>query len=220
VVIIPKFKEIFQALEGELPWLTQLLIDTSYILVNYTAWVIAGIVGLVFAYKRINHTREGKHFFDRMKLRIPIIGKLFRKTAIVRFSGTLATLITSGVPILQAIDIVRETSGNEVVTRAMDRVYTSVRDGETIHEPLARCKVFPPLVVHMVAVGEETGAIDQMLEKVAEAYEREVEDTVNALTSILEPIMIVFLGALVGVIVVALYLPLFTIPTLINRNAG
>lgn len=218
VVIIPKFKEIFDQLNGKLPWLTQKLIDLSYVLVHQTVWVLLGIFGVAMIIRKINQTKEGKLLFDHLKLKMPIIGQLFRKTAIVRFAGTLATLITSGVPILQAIDIVRETSGNAVITRAMDNVYNSIRDGESIHDPLSKCKVFPPLVVHMVAVGEETGAIDQMLQKVAEAYEREVEDTVNALTSILEPIMIVFLGAIVGVIVVALYLPLFTIPTLIGRE--
>ena len=122
------------------------------------------------------------------------------------------------MPILQAIDIVRDTSGNEVIARAMEKVYQSVKDGETINEPLRAAKVFPPLVIHMVAVGEETGAIDQMLTKVAEAYEREVEDTVDALTSILEPILMVFLGAIIGTIVIALYLPLFTLPSLIPSS--
>ena len=150
--------------------------------------------------------------FDSIKLKLPVFGDLFLKNSIVRFAGTLATLITSGVPILQALDIVRESSGNEVIARCMEKVYQSVKDGETIHEPLRQAKIFPPLVYHMVAVGEETGAIDHMLNKVAEAYEREVEDTVNALASILEPLMIVCLGALVGFIVIALYLPLFTIP--------
>jgi type IV pilus assembly protein PilC len=145
-----------------------------------------------------------------------VFGTLLRKVAIARFASTLATLVTSGVPILQALDIVRDTSGNEVIARAMDKVYQSVKDGETIHEPLKACPVFPPLVVHMVAVGEETGAIDQMLNKVSEAYEREVDDTVEALTSILEPVLIVGLGAIVGVIVVALYLPLFSIPNAIK----
>ena len=218
IVIIPKFKEIFDQLGGELPWLTQQLINASYILAHQTIWVILGIAAIVWGIRKINGTKEGKYFFDRTKLKLPVFGQLFRKIAIVRFAGTLATLITSGVPILQAIDIVRETSGNEVITRAMNEVYNSIKDGETIHEPLSRCKVFPPLVVHMVAVGEETGAIDQMLNKVAEAYEREVDDTVNALTSILEPVLIVFLGAIVGVIVVALYLPLFNIPKLVGKD--
>ncbi len=219
IVIIPKFKDIFDQLGAELPWLTQLLIDASWLLAHRTPWVILGVVAIYFIVKKINETKEGKYFFDRAKLKLPVFGDLLRKSAIVRFASTLATLITSGVPILQALDIVRETSGNEVITRAMDQVYNSVKDGETIHEPLSKCKVFPPLVVHMVAVGEETGAIDQMLIKVAEAYEREVDDTVSALTSILEPVLIVFLGAIVGVIVVALYLPLFNIPKIIGKDS-
>ena len=219
LVIIPKFKEIFDQLGAELPFLTQLLVDLSYIIANRTIWVVLAIAAVWFIFKKINQTKEGKYFFDRLKLRLPVFGDLFRKIAITRFASTLATLITSGVPILQALDIVRETSGNEVLTRAMDTVYNSVKDGETIHEPLSKCKVFPPLVVHMVAVGEETGAIDQMLIKVAEAYEREVDDTVNALTSIIEPVLIVFLGAIVGVIVVALYLPLFNIPKVIGQES-
>mgnify|MGYP002684806403 FL=1 len=140
------------------------------------------------------------------------------KVAISRFADTLSTLINAGVPILQALDIVRDTSGNEVITRAMEKVYSSVKDGETIHEPLAESKVFPPLVIHMVAVGEETGAIDHMLTKVAEAYEREVNDMVNALTSIMEPLLIVFLGVIIGSIVVALYLPYFMIPSIIGKD--
>lgn len=218
LVILPKFKDIYDQLGADLPMLTQVLVDASYVIANYWYWVIAGMVAVWFVYKKINETREGKFVFDTIKLRLPVFGELLRKIAIVRFAGTLATLITSGVPILQAIDIVRETSGNEVITRAMDQVYTSVKEGETIHEPLARCKVFPPLVVHMVAVGEETGAIDQMLQKVAEAYEREVDDTVNALTSIIEPVLIVFLGVIVGFIVVALYLPLFNIPKIVGKE--
>lgn len=216
--IIPKFKDIFDQLGGDLPFLTQLLIDASWVLGHRAPWVLLGIGVFYYICKRIYATKEGKLYIDTFQLKVPVFGQLFRKTAIVRFSSTLATLITSGVPILQAIDIVRETSGNEVITRAMDSVYTSIKDGESIHEPLSRCKVFPPLVVHMVAVGEETGAIDQMLIKVAEAYEREVDDTVNALTSILEPVLIVFLGAIVGVIVVALYLPLFNIPKLVGKD--
>lgn len=216
VTIIPKFQDIFAQLGGDLPWLTQMLIDASYILLHRTPWVILGVILIVVIYRQINKTKEGKFVFDTLKLKIVVFGPLLRKIAITRFAGTLATLIHAGVPILQALDIVRDTSGNEVVARAMDKVYNSVKDGDTIHEPLSRCPVFPPLVVHMVAVGEETGAIDLMLIKVAEAYEREVDDTVNALTSILEPVMIVVLGMIVGVIVVALYLPLFNIPKLIK----
>jgi type IV pilus assembly protein PilC len=217
VFIVPKFKDIYDQLGAELPGPTQILVDAGNILANQTHWVIIGLVLLFFIFKKINSTKEGKYRIDQVKLKVPVFGQLFRKTAIVRFSGTLATLITSGVPILQALDICRETSGNEVVTRALNDVYDSVKEGESIHEPLSKCKVFPPLVVHMVAVGEETGAIDQMLTKVSEAYEREVDDTVNALTSILEPVLIVFLGVIVGAIVIALYLPLFNIPKIVGK---
>lgn len=217
VFIVPKFKDIYDQLGAELPGPTQMLVTAGNILMNQTIWVVLGLVLFFFIFKKINATKEGKLVIDRMKLKVPVFGQLFRKTAIVRFSGTLSTLITSGVPILQALDICRETSGNEVVTRALNDVYDSVKEGESIHEPLSKCKVFPPLVVHMVAVGEETGAIDQMLTKVAEAYEREVDDTVNALTSILEPVLIVFLGVIVGAIVIALYLPLFNIPKIVGK---
>ena len=213
IYIVPRFEDIYQQLGADLPLPTQWLVEASFLLVNRTPFVIVGLILAYVIYKKINDTRDGQYFFDRIKLEILVFGPLLQKMAITRFAGTLATLIHSGVPILQALDIVRDTSGNEVVARAMDQVYASVKDGDTIHEPLSRCWIFPPLVVHMVAVGEETGAIDLMLIKVAEAYEREVDDTVNALTSILEPVMIVALGAIVGIIVVALYLPLFEIST-------
>ena len=216
IMIIPKFEAIFKELGAELPWITQMLVDLSFILVNRIWIPILIIVALVVFYVQMNKYPKTKYVMDRTKLKMPVFGDLFRKIAITRFAATLSTLINAGVPILQSLDIVRDSSGNEVITRAMVKVYQSVKDGETIHEPLSECDVFPPLVVHMVAVGEETGAIDHMLTKVAEAYEREVDDTVAALTSILEPVLIVFLGALVGVIVVALYMPLFTIPKLIK----
>ncbi|MCB2154745.1 type II secretion system F family protein [bacterium] len=215
--IIPKFVGIFEQLGAELPGLTMLLVRASDILLHKTWMIVLFAVAVWFIFKKINGTRDGKYVIDKITMKIPVLGSLVQKVAITRFAGTLATLITSGVPILQALDIVRDTSGNEVISRAMEQVYQSVKDGESIHEPLAECEVFPPLVVHMVAVGEETGAIDQMLTKVAEAYEREVDDTVNALASILEPIMIVFLGAIVGLIVIALYLPLFSIPKVVGN---
>jgi len=216
--IIPRFAAIFQQLGAELPAPTQMLVTTSYILTNHGIWVLVGLVALIIIYKKINKTSGGKLLFDKLKLKVPSIGELLRKIAIARFADTLSTLINSGVPILQSLDIVRETSGNEVISRAMEKVYANVKEGETIHEPLAESKVFPPLVIHMVAVGEETGAIDHMLLKVAEAYEREVNDTVNALTSILEPLLIVFLGVIIGTIVIALYLPYFTIPKVVGRE--
>jgi type IV pilus assembly protein PilC len=216
IKIIPKFEDIFGQLGGALPMPTQILIDASRILIHQAYIPLGIIVFVVVLFKQLKKNPSTKYVLDRVALKMPVFGSLFRKLAIARFAGTLATLINAGVPILQALDIVRDSSGNEVIARAMAKVYQSVKDGETIHEPLAECYVFPPLVVHMVAVGEETGAIDLMLNKVAEAYEREVDDTVNALTSILEPVMIVFLGAIVGAIVVCLYLPLFDIPNQIK----
>lgn len=214
--IMPKFVDIFQQLGAELPWLTQQLVNASHVLLHETWKIIVGVIIIVLIYRQINSNKKGKLFLDRTKMRIPVLGDLIKKVAIARFAGTLATLVTSGVPILQSLDIVRDTSGNEVIALAMDKVYNSVKEGDSIHEPLSECYVFPPLVVHMVAVGEETGAIDQMLNKVAEAYEQEVDNTVDALTSILEPILIVFLGVIVGTIVVALYLPLFSIPKVVK----
>ncbi|MCX7765707.1 MAG: type II secretion system F family protein [Candidatus Sumerlaeia bacterium] len=220
IKIIPKFREIFEQLGAkELPKITEILIKASWILAHRAYIVVGGIIVLYLIYRKLNKTRSGKFVFDSIKLKLPVFGDLLLKIAIQRFAGTLSTLITAGVPILQSLDIVRETSGNEVIARAMEKVYQSVKDGETIHEPLRDAKVFPPLVYHMVAVGEETGAIDQMLTKVAEAYEREVDDTVNALASILEPLMIVCLGGLVGFIVIALYMPLFTIPKILGKES-
>lgn len=216
IVIMPKFADIFAQLGAELPALTRGLIRASEILVNQTIFVVMGIAAFVFTIVKINGTKQGKFIFDNIKLKLPILGSLVQKAAIARFAGTMATLITAGVPILQTLDIVRDSAGNEVISRAMEEVYQSVKDGESIHEPLSHCKIFPPLVYHMVAVGEETGAIDQMLQKVAEAYEREVEDMVDGLTALLEPLLIVSLGAIVGLIVVALYLPLFSLPKAIK----
>jgi type IV pilus assembly protein PilC len=215
--IIPKFADMFAQLGGQLPLPTQILVNASHILIYQSYLVVIAVALIVVFFKWVNKNPKRKYYLDAYKLRMPIFGDLFRKIAIARFASTLSTLINAGVPILQALDIVRDSSGNEVVSRAMADVYQSVKDGETIHEPLSKCPVFPPLVVHMVAVGEETGAIDQMLTKVAEAYDREVDDTVNALTSIMEPVLIVFLGTIVGGIVIALYLPMFNLPKLIGN---
>jgi type IV pilus assembly protein PilC len=216
IKIIPRFVDIFRQLGADLPTPTLILVNISKAVTEHFIAVGLGVIALVVVVKQINKTKQGKYFFDSSKLKLPVFGTIFLKVAIVRFAGTLSTLINAGVPILQAIDIVRETSGNEVISRAMEQVYNSIKDGETIHEPMREAKVFPPLVCHMVAVGEETGAIDQMLSKVAEAYEREVDDTINALTSIIEPVLIVILGVIVGSIVICLYLPLFTIPKIIK----
>lgn len=216
VKIIPEFIAIFEQLGAELPAPTMVLVHASNFLINDWWKGILGIIAFYILVKKIYATKTGKFLMDYYKLKLPVFGTLFQKAAVARFASTLGTLITAGVPILQALDIVRDSSGNEIIARAMDKVYQSVKDGETIHEPLSQCPVFPPLVYHMIAVGEETGAIDQMLNKVAEAYEQEVDDMVDGLTTLMEPILIVVLGAIVGGIVIALYLPLFDLPNHID----
>ncbi|KPL11353.1 hypothetical protein AMJ85_03715 [candidate division BRC1 bacterium SM23_51] len=216
IKIIPRFVDIFTQLGAELPTPTLILVTIANTVQHHFIIVLLCIGAVIFAIRQINRTKGGKYFFDSTKLNLPVLGTIFKKIAIVRFAGTFSTLINAGVPILQSIDIVRDTSGNEVIARAMEQVYDSIKDGESIHEPMREAKIFPPLVIHMIAVGEETGAIDQMLTKVAEAYEREVDDTISALTSIIEPILIVILGCVVGSIVICLYLPLFTIPKIIK----
>ncbi len=210
--IIPKFVDIFNQLGAELPLPTQVLVNLSELLRTDWWLLIVVPVSIIIIYKQLNKYDVTRYYVDKIKLKLPVFGDLILKVSIARFAETLATLITSGVPILQSLDIVRETAGNEVVSRSLIKVHQSIKDGETIHEPMKESKVFPPIVYHMVAVGEETGAIDVMLQKVAEAFQREVDDTVNALTSIMEPLLIVFLGVLVGGIVIALYLPLFDLP--------
>ena len=156
-------------------------------------------------------SKQVKHVFDRIILRVPLVGDLIVKVSVARFSRTLGTLITSGVPILQALKITRETISNEVVQNAVDKVYDSVQDGGTIAAPLDACKVFPPMVVNMIDVGEETGALDSMLIKVADIYDAEVEMAVEAMLSLLEPAIILILGGIIGFIVISLYLPIFSL---------
>lgn len=215
--VIPQFVGIFDQLGADLPLPTMVLVKASEYL--KTDWWVLFVIPIVIwlFFKTLNKYKTTRYYLDAAKLKMPIFGDLVLKVSISRFADTLSTLITSGVPILQSLDIVRETAGNEVISESLMKVHQSIKDGETIHEPMKASKVFPPIVYHMVAVGEETGAIDVMLLKVAEAYTREVNDTVNALTSILEPVMIVFLGALVGGIVIALYLPLFDMPNHIGK---
>ena len=172
---------------------------------------VATIIGVVVAFillKLLIKTKIGRKIFDKMKLHLPVLGPVISKVAIARFTRTLGTLISSGVPILQALNIVKETSGNVIVSNAVGAVHESVKEGETITAPLEASKVFPPMVISMVDVGEQTGALPEMLMKIADNYEEEVDNAVSAMTSLLEPIMIVFLAVIVGSIVIALFLPL------------
>jgi type IV pilus assembly protein PilC len=214
--VVPRFQEFWDEAGAELPGPTQILVTASEIIRNKALAVVLFVAALGIFYRNINNTDRGKFILDTVKLRLPVFGTLIQKAAVARFARTFGTLLDTGVPILQSLVIVKDTSGNEVVARAMVDIHNSIREGETVSEPMRQHSVFPPLVVHMIAVGEETGAIDQMLVKVAEAYEREVDSTVEGLTSLLEPLLIVMLGIIIGFIVIALYLPLFNIGDIIQ----
>lgn len=215
VFIVPKFEVIFHDLLGDkpLPPATRLVIGASGFAQNHGLVILGVVVAAVTLYKFIGRTRRGRLAIDTFKLRMPLFGNLNRKTAISRFARTLGTLVTSGVPILQALNITRETAGNAAIARAISHVHDSVKEGESIVQPLEASRVFPPMVVSMVDVGEETGKLPEMLLKVAEVYDDEVDNAVAALTSMLEPIMIVFLAVIVGTIVLALFTPLISIIT-------
>jgi len=215
VFIVPKFETIFHDLLGNkpLPPVTTFVINVSGFMKNHGLVLLAAVVAVVFLYKFIGRTRAGRLAIDSFKLRMPLFGNLNRKTAISRFARTLGTLVTSGVPILQALNITRETAGNAAIARAISQVHDSVKEGESIVQPLEASRAFPPMVVSMIDVGEETGKLPEMLLKVADVYDDEVDNAVAALTSMLEPIMIVFLAVIVGTIVLALFTPLISIIT-------
>jgi type IV pilus assembly protein PilC len=214
--IIPTFKSLYADLGGTLPIPTRFLLATSDIFRRFLPFLLPMFgVGVYFLKKYID-TDKGRHQWDAFKLKIPIFGELFRKVAMSRMSRTLGTLLRSGVPVLQSLQITKETTGNRIVADAIEDVENSVRQGESLARPLGRHKVVPPMVTQMLAVGEETGAVDTMLEKVADFYDSEVDATVDALTSLIEPILIVMLGAVVGGILISLYLPMFKIVDLIQ----
>jgi type IV pilus assembly protein PilC len=206
--VIPKFQEMFLDFKVELPQMTKMLIGFSHWMrVNYLFVLLSPIV-LLIAVVLIRKNRGGRYVVDLVKMRIPIFGIIISKSAISRFCRTLGTLIASGVPILEALNIVRDTTGNEVVARAISRVHDSIREGETVADPLRQSRVCDDMVVNMIDVGEETGDLDKMLVKVADAYDEDVDNMVASMVSILEPILIVGLGCCVGFVVISLFLPL------------
>ncbi|GAB4173921.1 MAG: type II secretion system F family protein [Terrimicrobiaceae bacterium] len=213
VFIVPKFEAIFADMLGgkPLPALTQFVIGASNFVKDNVLLILGGLVVLVIGYIFASKTPQGSAVLDQIKLKAPLFGDLTRKSAISRFSRTLGTLVTSGVPILQALNITRETAGNVVIANAITKVHDSVKEGESIVQPLEASGVFPPMVISMIDVGEETGQLPEMLLKIAEVYDDEVDNAVSGLTSLLEPIMIVFLAVVVGTIVIALFLPLISI---------
>jgi type IV pilus assembly protein PilC len=225
--IVPKFKEMFAEMEGaELPVISRIVFNTSdfmirssFILPN-AVWLFLLLMLLAFLFNAWGRTKGGRMAIDSMKLKLPIFGDIQRKSAIARFSRTLGTLVTSGVPILQALNITRDTAGNVVVSEAIDKVHEAVKEGESIVTPLQGSGVFPAMVISMVDVGEETGQLPEMLLKIADVYDDEVDNAVTALTSILEPVMIVILALVVGSVVFALFLPLIKIIQTMGQGAG
>src|SRR5436190_21170890 len=213
VFIVPKFEAIFHDMLGDrpLPVITTFVINVSKMVQNHWLVIIGGIVAAPAAYRFVARTRGGKSVIDRFMLQLPLFGDLNRKTAISRFTRTLGTLVTSGVPILQALNITRETAGNAVIANAISQVHDSVKEGESIVQPLEASRAFPPMVISMIDVGEETGQLPEMLLKIANVYDDEVDNAVAGITAALEPIMIVFLAVIVGTIVLALFTPLISI---------
>ena len=213
VFVIPKFELVFKdMLEGQsLPAFTDFVLSVSRAIAGHFVVALISIVSFFIALKLFTRTRFGRRLFDRLKLNFPILGPVISKVAISRFTRTLGTLVSSGVPILQALTIVKETSGNVIVADAVSSVHESVKEGETITAPLEASNVFPPMVISMVDVGEQTGALPEMLMKIADTYDDEVDNAVSAMTSLLEPIMIVILAVIVGSIVIALFLPLISL---------
>lgn len=216
IFVVPTFAAMFQNLGGELPLPTQILVAMSNGLkTGGPVLLVLCVVGYV-VWHRVKHTERVRGFLDPLKLKLPVFGGLFQKIAISRFTRNLGTMVASGVPILQSLDIVADTTGNIVVREAVRDIQNSVRNGESLSAPLANHKVFPAMVVQMMAVGEDTGALDTMLHKISDFYDQEVESTADALASLIEPLMIAFLGGIIGAMIIALYMPIFKIFDLIK----
>jgi type IV pilus assembly protein PilC len=209
VFVIPVFEDMFKSFGSALPGPTQIVVNMSRFLKGNIHWVLIAIGGLVYGFKRYRSTTSGRKQTDTLFLKLPIFGNLLKKTAVARFTRTLGTMISSGVPILDALEIVAKTAGNVVIEEIIYEVRGSIAEGQTIAEPLSENDIFPGMVIQMIAVGEATGALDSMLEKIADFYDEEVDAAVAALTSMLEPLLMVFLGGSIGGLVIAMYLPIF-----------
>lgn len=217
IFVIPTFSKMFTQFGGTLPIPTQIVIGMSKFLAGIGGLMLLGmLIAFIVALVQFRRTEKGKYITDRILLKLPIFGKLLNKVAVAKFTRTLGTLVSSGVPILEGLDITAKTSGNKVIEYSVQEVKKSVTGGKTLSEPLSKAKVFPPMVTHMIAVGESTGALDSMLAKIADFYDEEVDQAVNNLTAMMEPLLMVFLGGAVGFIVIAMYLPIFKLITLIK----
>lgn len=210
--VLPVFQGIFEGMGGDLPDFTKMLIQLSQLMRSWWMVAFAALCAAgAYFFKQWVATPAGRYTFDGWSLRVPVFGDVIRKVAVARFTRTFGTLIHSGVPMLTALDVVKETAGNAVLSRGVEEIHKEVRQGGTLSKPMSKFPLFPPMVVQMVAVGEETGKLDEMLDKVADFYDDEVANSVEALTSVLEPILVVFVGGIVGSVVVGMYLPIFTI---------
>jgi type IV pilus assembly protein PilC len=209
IFIIPTFAKMFSDFGGELPLPTKIVLGLSDFLIGFWWAILLAIIGGIFMLARYYSTENGKRVIDSMMLKVPVIGDVLLKGSVARFTRTLGTLISSGVPILSGLEITAKTAGNKVISEAIMQARASIREGETVSAPLKTSGVFPPMVVQMISVGEQTGALDEMLTKIAVFYESEVDTAVDTLTSIIEPVMIVVMGGIVGGMVVAMYLPMF-----------
>lgn len=216
--VIPVFAGLFRDAGAPLPPMTLAVIALSDFVKHYFHWIVLGVILLVLSVRQIRKTAKGRHLFDRMLLRLPVFGILIRKVAVARFSRTLGTMLASGIPILDALDIVASTAGNTVIEKALQAARISISQGNSISEPLFATKVFPPMVIHMIAVGENSGALDSMLDKIADFYDEEVDVAVESLTSLLEPMLIVFLGVTIGALLIAMYLPIFQLADVVSRG--
>jgi type IV pilus assembly protein PilC len=214
--VLPKFKEIFASMNVEMPLATRLLFDGSAILRGHWYIPFTLIVGGAIFYKTYSKTPRGRYQIDLLKLKTPVIGDIVQKMAVSRFSRTFSTLISAGVPMMRSLEIVGETSGNTVISQAVDSARTSIREGQKISHPLAQSGLFPAMVTHMIDVGEETGRLSEMLSKVSDFYDKEVENAVKALTSLIEPALIVVLGGIVGFIAISIMAPIFKLVSSIN----
>jgi type IV pilus assembly protein PilC len=209
--VTPTFEKMFKDFGGAMPAPTQIVIDLSKWLQHNIIYMIVVLIGVIIGFRAYLNWPKGREQWDAFVIRTPIFGPLIRKVAVARFTRTLGTMISSGVPILDAMEVVAKTAGNSVVEKAIRYTKEKIEEGKTIVQPLAETKVFPPMVVQMIGVGEATGAMDQMLTKIADFYDDEVDAAVNALTSLIEPVMMVFLGGVVGGFLIAMYLPIFSI---------
>ena len=209
VFVIPAFEKIFADFGGSLPLPTQIVINISNFVQDYILLLIGMIMLTIFVIKKIYASTKGREFIDHWALKLPVVGILIRKVAVAKFARTMATMISSGVPILDGLDIVRKTAGNRTVEKAIAHVRSSISEGKTIAEPLKASGVFPPMVCQMIEVGEQAGALDTMLSKIADFYDDEVDDAVGNLTAMMEPLLMLFLGTTVGGLVIAMYLPIF-----------